>query len=215
VTIRLAIADDHEVVRQGLRMLLDLDDEVEIIGEASNGREAVNVARALHPDVVLMDLLMPVLDGIAATEIIRRELPHVQVIALTSLLDDSSVVDVVRAGAVGYLLKTTHADELRRAIKAAADGQVQLSPAAATRLVREVTAPASSRQLTARESQVLVLLAKGRANKEIARELNIGQQTVKTYVSNILGKLGAQSRTQAALHAVQAGMVSVRELSNM
>lgn len=213
MTIRLLVADDHAVVRQGLRMFLDLDDEIDIIAEASNGREAVNLARALRPDVVLMDLLMPEMDGIAATEVIRRDLPHVEVIALTSVLEDSSVVGAVRAGAVGYLLKNTEADELRRAIRAAAEGQVQLSPAAAARLVHEVTAPANPGQLTPRETQVLVLLARGRANKEIARELQIGQQTVKTYVSNILSKLGAQSRTQAALYAVQAGMVSARELS--
>lgn len=213
MTIRLLIADDHAVVRLGLRMFLDLDEEIEIIAEASNGREAVNLARAFRPDVVLMDLLMPGMDGIAATEAILAELPQVEVIALTSVLEDSSVVSAVRAGAVGYLLKNTEADELRRAIKAAAEGQVQLSPAAAARLVREVTAPASPGQLTPRESQVLVLLARGRANKEIARELQIGQQTVKTYVSNILSKLGAKSRTQAALYAVQVGMVSARELS--
>lgn len=213
MTIRLLIADDHAVVRLGLRMFLDLDEEIEIIAEASNGREAVNLARAFRPDVVLMDLLMPGMDGIAATEAIRAELPQVEVIALTSVLEDSSVVSAVRAGAVGYLLKNTEADELRRAIKAAAEGQVHLSPAAAARLVREVTAPASPGQLTPRETQVLVLLARGRANKEIARELQIGQQTVKTYVSNILSKLGAQSRTQAALYAVQVGMVSARKLS--
>jgi two-component system, NarL family, response regulator LiaR len=211
MTIRLLIADDHAVVRQGLRLFMELDEEIDVVPEeASTGQEAVELARSTHPDVILMDLLMPVMDGITATEIIRSELPDTEVIALTSVLEDSrdsSVVGAVRAGAVGYLLKNTDADELRRAVHAAAAGQVQLSPAAAKRLVREVTTPATDESLTPREKQVLILLAKGRANKEIARELQIGQETVKTYVSNILSKLGVQSRTQAALRAAQAGLI--------
>jgi DNA-binding NarL/FixJ family response regulator len=153
-----------------------------------------------------MDLLMPVMDGIAATEAIRRDLPDVEVIALTSVLEDASVVGAVKAGAIGYLLKDTNADELCRAIKAAAAGQVQLSPEAATRLVREVRAPESPEALTERETDVLRLLAEGRANKEIAVALAIGEKTVKTHVSNILSKLGVQSRTQAALYAAQIGL---------
>ena len=194
-------------------MYLDIEDEFKVVGEAADGKQALRLARELRPDVVLMDLLMPGMDGISATEVIRTEMPDVEVLALTSVLEDASVVGAVRAGAVGYLLKNTKAPEMRRAIRAAAAGQVHLSPAAAARLVREVTAPINPGQLTPRESQVLVLLAKGRANKEIAHELRIGQQTVKTYVSNILGKLGVPSRTQAALYAVQAGLLSVHELS--
>ena len=194
-------------------MYLDIEDEFKVVGEAADGKQALRLARELRPDVVLMDLRMPGMDGISATEIIRTELPDVEVLALTSVLEDASVVGAVRAGAVGYLLKNTEAPELRRAIWAAAAGQVHLSPAAAARLVREVAEPDHPGQLTPRESQVLVLLAKGRANKEIANELHIGQQTVKTYVSNILGKLGVPSRTQAALYAVQAGLLSVHELS--
>lgn len=217
MTIRLLIADDHAVVRQGLRLFMDLDEEIEVLpDEASTGQEAVDLARAARPDVVLMDLLMPVMDGIRATEIIHSEMPDVQVIALTSALEDlsdSSVVKAVRAGAVGYLLKTTNADELRHAVHAAAVGQVQLSPAAAKRLVREVTAPVTDAALTPRERQVLVLLAEGKANKEIARDLRIGQQTVKTYVSNILSKLGVHTRTQAALHAAQNGLIGHGELA--
>jgi NarL family two-component system response regulator LiaR len=213
VAIRILLVDDHAVVRQGLRMYLDLGEEFEVVGEASDGKQAVRLAREQRPDVVLMDLLMPGMDGISATEVIRTEMPDVEVLALTSVLEDASVVGAVRAGAVGYVLKNTEAPELRRAIRAAAAGQVYLSPAAAARLVREVVAPVHPGQLTPRESQVLVLLSKGRANKEIANELRIGQQTVKTYVSNILGKLGVQSRTQAALYAVQAGLLSVHELS--
>ena len=214
MTIRILLADDHSVVRQGLKMFLGLDPELEIIGEAENGAEALKLAHELHPDVVLMDLLMPVMDGITAIGHIRKELPDVEVIALTSVLEDASVVGAVRAGAIGYLLKNTESDDLCRATKAAAQGQVQLSPEAAARLMREMRAPEPSPEpLTERETEVLVLLAKGRANKEIARDLIIGEKTVKTHVSNILGKLGVQSRTQAALHAVRNGLVPQSELS--
>lgn len=214
MTIRIVIADDHSVVRQGLRMFLSLDEELEVVGEAQNGAEALELARQLKPDVVLMDLLMPVMDGITAIGAIRRELPEVEVIALTSVLEDVSVVGAVKAGAIGYLLKDTQADELRRAIKAAADGQVQLAPQAAARLLREVRTPDSPEALTERETDVLRLLAMGRANKEIARELDIGEKTVKTHVSNILGKLGVQSRTQAALYAVRTGLVPADALAD-
>ena len=210
--IRVLIADDHEVVRQGLRTFLELDPELEVVGEAADGREAVRLAHRLRPDVVLMDLRMPELDGIAATQIIRRELPDAEVVALTSVLEDASVVGAVRAGAIGYLLKDTRSQELRQAIKSAAAGQVQLSPQAAARLMREVTAPERPEALSEREVEVLRLLARGLANKEIARELSIAEKTVKTHVSSILGKLGVQSRTQAALYAGRIGLVPVDQL---
>jgi two-component system, NarL family, response regulator LiaR len=213
MTVKILITDDHGVVRQGLRMFLSLDPELEVIGEAENGKEALAMARELKPDVVLMDLLMPVMDGIAATEAIRRELPDVEVIALTSVLEDVSVSGAVRAGAIGYLLKNTEADELKRAIKAAADGQVQLAPEAAARLMREVRAPESPEALTERETEVLKLLALGKANKQISRSLFVEEKTVKTHVSSILRKLGVRSRTQAALHAVRTGLVSIDELN--
>jgi DNA-binding NarL/FixJ family response regulator len=212
--IRILLVDDHSVVRQGLRMFLGLDPELEVIGEAQDGAEALRMARELKPDVVLMDLLMPVMDGITATTAIRRELPDVEVLALTSVLEDASVVGAVRAGAIGYLLKDTQADELCRAIKAAAAGQVQLSPKAAARLMREVRAPESPEALTERETEVLRLLAQGQSNKEIAQTLSIGEKTVKTHVSNVLGKLGVQSRTQAALYAVRIGLVPAEQLSH-
>jgi len=207
--IRVLIADDHGVVRQGLRMFLGSDPELEVVGEARDGGEALRLAHQLHPDVVLMDLLMPVIDGIAATAAIRRELPDIEVVALTSVLEDVSVIEAVRAGAIGYLLKDTEAHELRRAIKAAAAGQVQLSPQAAARLMREVRTPEKSHEsLTEREGDVLRLLAQGKSNKEIAQQLNIGEQTVKTHVSRVLDKLGVPSRTQAALYAIRIGLVS-------
>jgi len=211
IMIRIMIADDHAVVRQGLRMFLTLDPSLEIIGEASNGKEALEAARQLKPDVVLMDLLMPVMDGIEATAAIKRELPDTEVIALTSVLEDASVIGAIRAGALGYLLKDTKAEELIQAIKAASEGQVQLSPQAAARLMREVRAPESPEALTERETEVLRLLAQGHSNKEIAQLLTIGEKTVKTHVSSILAKLNVSSRTQAALYAVRIGLVDKAE----
>lgn len=189
-------------------MLLGIGGEFEIVAEAKNGQEALELARQHHPDVVLMDLLMPVMDGITAIGAIRKELPDVEVIALTSVLEDASVVGAVRAGAIGYLLKDTDVDELRRAIRAAANGQVQLSPEAAARLMKEMRTPepAGPDPLTDRETEVLKLLADGRTNKEIAFKLSIGEKTVKTHVSSILAKLGLQSRTQAALYAARQGI---------
>jgi NarL family two-component system response regulator LiaR len=209
MSVRILIVDDHGVVRQGLRMYLALDPELEVVGEAANGAEALRLAHEQKPDVVLMDLLMPVMDGIAATAAIRRELPDVEVIALTSVLEDSAVYGAMRAGAIGYLLKDTEADELSRAIKAAAAGQVQLSPSVAARLLREVPAPPLPEPLTERETEVLRELASGKSNKEIAAALVIAEKTVRTHVSNILAKLGVASRTQAALHAVRSGLVSL------
>jgi DNA-binding NarL/FixJ family response regulator len=207
MTIRLVLADDHAVVRRGLRAFLELDQGLELAGEASDGVQAIALAHRLRPDVILMDLLMPGVDGISATGTIRRELPDVEVLALTSYLEDHLIVEVLHAGAIGYLLKDTDADELQRAVRAAAAGQVQLSPAAAARLVRQGGLPNGSPGLTHREEEVLTLMARGRANGQIARELHIGQQTVKTHVSSILTKLNAQSRTEAALYAMRVGLV--------
>jgi NarL family two-component system response regulator LiaR len=212
LAVRILITDDHGVVRQGLKMFLSLDPELEVVGEAANGEEALKIARELLPDVVLMDLVMPVMDGISATGAIRSELPDVEVIALTSVLEDASVTGAVKAGAIGYLMKDTEAEELGRAIKAAAEGRVYLAPEAAARLMREVRTPESPETLTERETEVLQLLARGKANKQIATSLYVTEKTVKAHVSSILAKLGVQSRTQAALYAVRAGLVSMREL---
>jgi DNA-binding NarL/FixJ family response regulator len=208
MAIRVLIADDHTVVREGLRMFLRLDPDLEVVGEAADGDEALGLARQLRPDVVLMDLLMPVMDGIAATAAIRQELPETEVLALTSVLEDETVVGAVRAGAIGYVLKDTQAEALCRAIKAAAAGQVQLSPQATARLMQAVSAPEHPDSLTARETEVLRLLAQGDANKQIARRLHITENTVRTHVSTILHKLGVQSRTQATLYALSSGLVA-------
>ena len=206
--IRILLVDDHSVVRQGLRMFLSAGGEFEIVGEARDGEEAVQLASELNPDVVLMDLLMPVMDGITAIGQIRARQPDVEVIALTSVLEDASVVGAVRAGAIGYLLKNTEGAELRWAVRAAAEGQVQLSPEASARLMAELRQPVQAEALTERETDVLKLLAAGKSNKEVAQRLGITERTVKTHVSSIMGKLDVRSRTQAALYAVRAGISS-------
>ena len=208
MAIRVLLVDDHSVVRKGLRTFLSYDPDLEVVGEAADGAQALSLARELAPDVVVMDLLMPGMDGIAATAAIRRELPETEVLALTSVLEDASVVGAVRAGAIGYLLKDTQADALCQAIKAAAAGQVQLTPRAAARLMQAVSIPQSPEALTERETDVLRLLAQGYSNKQIARSLNNTEKTIKTHVSRILSKLGVQSRTQATLYAIRTGLVS-------
>jgi DNA-binding NarL/FixJ family response regulator len=171
-----------------------------------DGAQAVELARDLQPDVVLMNLVMPRMDGIEAPTVLRQELPDTEVLILTSALDEERLVAAVRAGAIGYLLKDTTAEELRRAITAAAAGQVQLSPAALTSLMRGVRAPEPAEPLTERETGVLRLLSRGLSNKEIATRLGIGEPTVKTHVHNLLNKLGVASRTQAALYSARAGL---------
>lgn len=212
--IKILIVDDHSVVRQGLRMFLGLDPEFNIVGEAINGLDAIQKVSQLKPEVVLMDLLMPELDGIEATRIIKNDFPEIEVIALTSVLEDASVSNAIQAGAIGYLLKDTEAEDLVKAIKAAASGQVQLSPKAAERLVREIKTPQSPEKLTEREIEVLRQIAIGKSNKQIAIDLYIGETTVKTHVSNILVKLGLPSRTQAALYAIRIGLVPLNRLNS-
>ena len=207
MSICILIADDHAVVRQGLRMFLEMETDFKVVGEAENGEVAIQLAGELRPDIVLMDLIMPVMDGITATSRIRRQYPDVEVIALTSVLDDGSIFGAIRAGAIGYLLKDTKADKLIYAVKSAVAGQVQLSPQVAKRLLKEIELPEMPGHLTDRESDILRMLATGCSNKEIARDLNIGEKTVKTHVSSILSKLGVTSRTQAVVYALQTGLI--------
>ncbi|HYW90100.1 MAG TPA: response regulator transcription factor [Chloroflexota bacterium] len=207
--IRVLIVDDHGVVREGLRAYLELEPDIQVVGEARDGTEAVRRALELSPDVVLMDLVMPNMDGVDATTRIKEQQPAVHVIVLTSFLEDDRVVPAIKAGATSYLLKDVAASDLARAIRGARAGQAQLHPEVARRLMQQVTAPRkpdAGAQLTEREREVLRLLAEGRSNKEIARALVVSERTVKGHVSNILGKLGLQDRTQAALYAVRHGL---------
>jgi DNA-binding NarL/FixJ family response regulator len=207
--IRVLIADDHAVVREGLRAFLALQDDVEVVGEAADGEEAVQAVARLEPDVALVDLVMPRVDGIEAIGRIRAERPQTRVIVLTSFVDEDKMLPAVRAGAVGYLLKDVAPQDLVSAIRTVHAGGTLLHPTVVQELVREVSrdGAAAPNPLTAREREVLVLIARGRANKAIAFELGVAEKTVKTHVSNILGKLGLTDRTQAALYAVREGLV--------
>ncbi len=210
--IRVLIADDHAVVRQGLRTFLELQDDIEVMGDACDGEEAVAAALDGRPDVVIMDLVMPGLDGIEATRRILRERPATRVIALTSFLDDEKVLPAVRAGAAGYLLKDVEPEQLVRAIRTVHGGEALLHPAATATVMRELAdhaepADEADLGLTGREREVLALVARGLPNKLIARELGIAEKTVKTHMSSILAKLGVTDRTQAALLAVRRGWV--------
>jgi len=205
------IVDDHRVVRQGLHVFLDLEEDILVVGEAADGAEAVEEARKVHPDVILMDLVMPRVDGIAAMREIQRFDPRVKIIVLTTFAEDDKVFPALRAGATGYLLKDIGPQELAEAIRAAYRGEPPLAPQVARKLMRQAAASAREEapveELTERELEVLRLLARGMTNREIAEELVISVRTVKGHVSNILGKLGVTDRTQAALYAVRKGLV--------
>jgi DNA-binding NarL/FixJ family response regulator len=206
--IRVLIVDDHEIVREGLSTLLSEEPEIAVVGEAINGAQAVERATALQPDVILMDLVMPGLDGIAATRRIREGSHPAQVIVLTSFSDDQRVHDAIHAGAIGYLLKDVLKPDLLRAIRMAARGEPTLHPEAQRRLMQQIVAPSTSliEELTERECDVLRLIARGESNKGIALALHLTEGTVKGYVSAILAKLNVADRTQAALYAVRHGL---------
>jgi NarL family two-component system response regulator LiaR len=211
VSIRVLIADDHAVVRQGLRTFLELQEDIEVVRDVADGEAAVAAAAREAPDVVLMDLVMPGVDGVEAIRRIRERRPGARVLVLSSFLDDERLFPAVRAGAAGYLLKDVEPQELVRAIRTVHGGEALLHPAVAARLMEEFAdgspPPPDAADLTSREQEVLTLIARGLPNKLIARELSISEKTVKTHVSSILGKLGLTDRTQAALYAVRAGLV--------
>ncbi|HEX6384154.1 MAG TPA: response regulator transcription factor [Anaerolineae bacterium] len=207
--IRVMIVDDHAIVREGLRTLLSEEDNIEVVGEARDGAESVQMAAQLRPDVILMDLVMPEIDGIQATEQIRKSVPSTQVLVLTSFAEDHRVPNAIQAGAIGYLLKDVLKADLLHAIQAARQGEPTLHPEAQRQLMREVVtsaAPNLLETLTDREMDVLRLIARGQSNKEIATSLHLTEGTVKGYVSAILGKLQVADRTQAALYAVKHGV---------
>jgi NarL family two-component system response regulator LiaR len=208
--IRVLIVDDHTVVREGLRAFLGLQEGIEVAGEAADGGAAVEAALRLRPDVILMDLVMPRLDGVAAMRSLRGSLPDARVIVLTSFLDDDKLLPALRAGAAGYLLKNAEPREVVRAVRAAHAGEALLDPVVAARLVETLAADGAEEpldRLTPREREVLVLIGRGFPNKRIARELELSEKTVKTHVGHVLAKLGVSDRTQAAVVAVRAGIV--------
>jgi DNA-binding NarL/FixJ family response regulator len=204
--IRVLIADDHAVVRQGLRTFLDLQDDMEVVAEAGDGAEALAAAEQHVPDVVLIDLVMPNVDGIEAIRGLRERVPTARAIVLSSFIDDEKLFPAVRAGAAGYLLKDVQPQELVEAIRTVHGGGALLHPQVASRLLEDM----ATDPLTPREREVLSLLGHGMPNKVIARELSLSEKTVKAHVSNILAKLGVTDRTQAALYAVRAGLVTSR-----
>ncbi len=210
--IRVLLVDDHAVVREGLRAFLELQDGLEVVGEAGDGEEAVAEATRLEPDVILMDLVMPKLDGVGAMRQLRELVPTARVVVLTSFLEDERLLPAIQAGAAGYLLKNTEPAELARAVRAAQAGDAIIDPTVAAHLVSALandrkTARDPGDQLTRREREVLELIVRGRSNKRIALELGIAEKTVKTHVGHVLAKLGVTDRTQAALLAVREGLV--------
>lgn len=215
-SIRVLVVDDHEVVRKGICALIETEDEIHVVGEATNGAEAVERARELEPDVILLDLVMPEMDGVEAIRHIRARQPAVRILVLTSFGSDNKLFPAIKAGAVGYLLKDTSPRELVAAIRRAAKGESSLNPSIARRLLREFAHESDdsppAELLTDRETDVLRQVARGLTNEEIARELHISEATVRTHVSNILGKLNLVNRTQAALYALRTGLTSLDEI---
>ena len=206
MSLRVLLADDHQVVRAGLRAMLDPNPEIEVVGEACDGAEAIALVRDLDPDVVLMDLRMPKMDGVAAIARLRELALAVPVLVLTTYDTDADIVRAIEAGATGYLLKDTSREELMHAIRSAAAGRSVLAPRVASRLVARMAAPAGS-ALSAREIEVLELVARGRSNKEIARVLHLSEATVKTHLVHSFSKLGVEDRTEAVMAALDRGII--------
>jgi NarL family two-component system response regulator LiaR len=210
--ISVLIVDDHPIVRQGLRTLLSLQEDISVVGEAVDGKMAVDLAASLKPDVVLMDLVMPEVDGISATQQISDLKQSTRVIALTSFVEDDKVIPAIQAGAVSFLLKDVSPTDLMEAIRAAYHGEARLHPDVIRKLMKQVvTQPGASHphvaELTERESEVLVLVAQGLSNREIAAKLVISEKTVKSHISNLLGKLGQEDRTKLAVYAIRKHLV--------
>jgi NarL family two-component system response regulator LiaR len=214
--ISVLIVDDHEIVRKGIRALLATKRDIQAIGEAKDGAEAVAQAKSLHPDVILMDLMMPKMNGVQATREITAMQPEARILVLTSFAADEQVFPAIKAGALGYLLKDSSPQELLQAIRQVYRGEPSLDPAVARKVLAELSAPPpkplTKDPLTERELEILRLIAQGKSNKEIAGELVIAEETVHTHVSNILNKLHLASRTQAALYALKEGLASVDDI---
>lgn len=212
--IKVLIVDDHQIVRQGLRNFLELNEDIQVVGEAGDGISAQNAASQLKPDVILMDLVMPGMDGIAATSAIKGTHPEIKIIALTSFTEDDKVIPAIQAGASCYLLKDVTPDDLVDAIRAAARGESRLHPEVTRKLMEQVSKPPGAQKsripgdLTDREMDVIRLVAKGRSNQDIARELVISEKTVKTHMSSILSKLALEDRTQVAIFAIKNGLAA-------
>jgi len=211
--IRLLIADDHALVRKGLQALIETEPDMAVVGEAAHGDEAVSMARALKPDVILLDLLMPHKNGLEAIVEIKHDDPHARILVLTSFAEDEKVFAAVKAGALGYLLKDSSPQELLAAIRNVYGGEASLPPSIALRLIHEISRssdlPPTDQPLTEREMEVLILVARGLTNQAIAEKLAISERTVSTHLSNILGKLHLANRTQAALYALRTGLTSL------
>ena len=208
--IKVLFVDDHEMVRIGVAAYLSSQNDIEVIGEADNGRKAVSMALELRPDIILMDLVMPEMDGIEATKLIMEKWPEAKIIIVTSFLDDEKVYPALEAGATSYMLKTSKASEIANAVRATYRGQSVLEPEVTGKMMEKLRHPKTRQlheQLTAREMEVLLLLAKGKSNQEIADELFIALKTTKVHVSNILSKLEVQDRTQAVIYAFKHSLV--------
>ena len=213
-TIRILIADDHAIVREGLRALIATEPGLQLVAEASDGMEAVSKTHALKPDVILLDMMMPRLDGIGAITEIKKDSPDAKILVLTSFVDDDKVFTAIKSGALGYLLKDSSPQDLLKAIRSTFAGEAFLHPTIASKLIRELKQPASNKPktenpLTEREVEILQFVAQGLTNDEIAEKLIVSERTVRTHVSNILAKLQLANRTQAALYALKEGLASL------
>lgn len=214
--IRVLLVDDHAILRKGIRALLSTEPDIEVVGEASDGQEALVRSAALQPDVILMDLVMPNMDGIEATRQVMGRQPDARVLVLTSFVADDKVFPAIKAGALGYILKDSGPNELVQAIRQVHRGEPTLEPEIARKVLFELAQPPkrppTSEPLTARELEVLRLIAQGKSNREIAKDLVLAELTVRTHVSNVLGKLHLASRTQAALYALKEGLASLDDV---